>query len=280
MRKVLADEHGQHDHGAGQGPAAAPRRLLHRRPARSGADPASGTTATCSPRRSPSAAAPATCSATSSPSGCSACPTTSTSRSASPGPKPAVRDRLTPIRRSPPGAPAMARKDDTPVFKQHQKVVAAHDLPGVAAGTPGKILLINGLAWVRYRVLFEGRIERGHAQRRRPDHAAGVAGRGRTSGPRPSARRRRDAAATPPAWRPDGRWERSMKLGMQVPYAGGFKESAALVADYEKAGPRHRLGGRGLRLRRRLDAWATSPPPPRPSRSARASCRSTPARRR
>ncbi|MGZ4706195.1 MAG: hypothetical protein ACXWCM_15125 [Acidimicrobiales bacterium] len=55
----------------------------------------------------------------------------------------------------------MARKDDTPVFKQHQTVVAAHDLPGVPAGTPGKILLINGLAWVRYRVLFEGRIERG-----------------------------------------------------------------------------------------------------------------------
>jgi hypothetical protein len=55
----------------------------------------------------------------------------------------------------------MARKDDTPVFKQHQKVVAARDLPGVVAGTPGKILLINGLAWVRYRVLFEGRIERG-----------------------------------------------------------------------------------------------------------------------
>ena len=54
----------------------------------------------------------------------------------------------------------MAPKDDTPVFKQHQKVVAAHDLPGVAAGTPGKILLINGLSWVRYRVLFEGRIER------------------------------------------------------------------------------------------------------------------------
>ena len=55
----------------------------------------------------------------------------------------------------------MAPKDDTPVFKQHQKVVAAHDLPGVAAGTPGKILLINGLSWVRHRVLFEGRIERG-----------------------------------------------------------------------------------------------------------------------
>ena len=58
----------------------------------------------------------------------------------------------------------MARKDDTPVFKQHQKVVAAHDLPGIAGGTKGKILLINGLSWVRYRVLFEGpdgRVERG-----------------------------------------------------------------------------------------------------------------------
>jgi hypothetical protein len=55
----------------------------------------------------------------------------------------------------------MAKRDDDVVFKQHQKVVAAHDLPGIAAGTPGKILLINGLSWVRYRVLFEGRIERG-----------------------------------------------------------------------------------------------------------------------
>jgi hypothetical protein len=59
----------------------------------------------------------------------------------------------------------MAQRNDTPVFTQHQKVVAAHDLPGIPAGTPGKILLINGLYWVRYRVLFElgaaGRIERG-----------------------------------------------------------------------------------------------------------------------
>ena len=59
----------------------------------------------------------------------------------------------------------MAQRNDTPVFSQHQKVVAAHDLPAVPAGTPGKILLINGLSWVRYRVLFElatgGRVERG-----------------------------------------------------------------------------------------------------------------------
>ena len=59
----------------------------------------------------------------------------------------------------------MAQRHDTPVFSQHDKVVAAHDLPAIPAGTPGKILLINGLSWVRYRVLFDlaagGRIERG-----------------------------------------------------------------------------------------------------------------------
>jgi len=54
----------------------------------------------------------------------------------------------------------MAQRNDTPVFSQHQKVVAAHDLPGIAAGTKGKILLINGLSWVRYRVLFDGGDER------------------------------------------------------------------------------------------------------------------------
>ena len=59
----------------------------------------------------------------------------------------------------------MAKRNDTPVFSQHQKVVAAHDLPGIPAGAPGKILLINGLSWVRYRVLFDlddgERVERG-----------------------------------------------------------------------------------------------------------------------
>lgn len=59
----------------------------------------------------------------------------------------------------------MAQRNDTPVFSQHDKVMAAHDLPGIPAGTPGKILLINGLSWVRYRVLFDlvagGRVERG-----------------------------------------------------------------------------------------------------------------------
>ena len=68
------------------------------------------------------------------------------------------------------------------MFKQHQKVVAAHDLPGVAAGTPGKILLINGLSWVRYRVLFEGRVERGMLNADDLTTPAGLAGRGRRAG--------------------------------------------------------------------------------------------------
>ncbi len=55
----------------------------------------------------------------------------------------------------------MARKNDTPVFKQHQKVAAARDLPGVPAGTTGKVLLIGGYSWVRYRVRFDNGAERG-----------------------------------------------------------------------------------------------------------------------
>src|SRR5579862_8837161 len=55
----------------------------------------------------------------------------------------------------------MARRSDTPAFSQHQKVAAAHDLPGVPAGTPGKVLLVNGFSWVRYRVRFDNGSERG-----------------------------------------------------------------------------------------------------------------------
>jgi len=55
----------------------------------------------------------------------------------------------------------MAKRSDNPVFKQHQKVAAAHDLPGVPAGTPGKVLLVNGFSWVRYRVRFANGAERG-----------------------------------------------------------------------------------------------------------------------
>lgn len=43
----------------------------------------------------------------------------------------------------------------------HDRVIATVDLPGVPAGTPGKVILLNGWdradgrAWARYRVLFD-----------------------------------------------------------------------------------------------------------------------------
>ena len=47
------------------------------------------------------------------------------------------------------------------VLKRHDKVRANVDLPGVPAGTPGKVLVVAGLTWMRYRVLFENGVEHG-----------------------------------------------------------------------------------------------------------------------
>lgn len=46
-------------------------------------------------------------------------------------------------------------------LKRHDKVRANVDLPGVAAGTPGKVLVVSGVTWRRYRVLFENGVEAG-----------------------------------------------------------------------------------------------------------------------
>jgi len=48
-------------------------------------------------------------------------------------------------------------KDGT--FVRHQKVVAKEDLPGVPAGTEGKIMLKTGFRWDRYRVYFSNGVE-------------------------------------------------------------------------------------------------------------------------
>jgi len=47
------------------------------------------------------------------------------------------------------------------VLKRHEKVVANVDLPGVPAGTRGKVLVVSGVTWLRYRVLFENGVEHG-----------------------------------------------------------------------------------------------------------------------
>lgn len=46
-------------------------------------------------------------------------------------------------------------------LKRHDKVRANVDLPGVPAGTLGKVLVVSGVSWVRYRVLFENGVEHG-----------------------------------------------------------------------------------------------------------------------
>jgi hypothetical protein len=40
-------------------------------------------------------------------------------------------------------------------FRRRQKVVAVVDLPGVPAGTFGKVWFVSGVTWVRYHVAFE-----------------------------------------------------------------------------------------------------------------------------
>jgi hypothetical protein len=46
-------------------------------------------------------------------------------------------------------------------LKRHDKVRANIDLPGVPAGTPGKVLVVSGVTWRRYRVLFDNGVEHG-----------------------------------------------------------------------------------------------------------------------
>lgn len=44
-------------------------------------------------------------------------------------------------------------------YRAKDRVEAADDLPGVPAGTPGKVLMVTGLSWIRYRVRFDNGFE-------------------------------------------------------------------------------------------------------------------------
>ena len=59
----------------------------------------------------------------------------------------------------------MAKKRVNGELLFHDKVVAAVDLPGVPAGTPGKVILKNGFRWIRYRVYFENGLDIGSLDR-------------------------------------------------------------------------------------------------------------------
>ena len=46
-------------------------------------------------------------------------------------------------------------------LKEKQKVSAAVDLPGVPAGTTGRVFVAYGITWPRYRVRFDNGVELG-----------------------------------------------------------------------------------------------------------------------
>lgn len=58
-------------------------------------------------------------------------------------------------------------------FRRQEQVLATEDLPGVPAGTPGRIKLINGFSWLRFWVFFDNGVELGsidETQLVRPQH--------------------------------------------------------------------------------------------------------------
>lgn len=50
---------------------------------------------------------------------------------------------------------------DQLALRMNDRVKTTVDLPGVPAGTEGKVLLANGFNWLRYRVLFTNGLEVG-----------------------------------------------------------------------------------------------------------------------
>jgi hypothetical protein len=62
-------------------------------------------------------------------------------------------------------------------FRRNETVRALDDLPGVPRGTRGKVLLVDGFTWTRYRVAFEngrdlGSIDGAHLSRAKEYEAA------------------------------------------------------------------------------------------------------------
>jgi hypothetical protein len=67
-------------------------------------------------------------------------------------------------------------KDKTGELRKGDKVVAVEELPRVPLGTAGKISMVSGLRWTRYRVQFDNGVSLGSLDGRligRPgDHVA------------------------------------------------------------------------------------------------------------
>ncbi len=50
-------------------------------------------------------------------------------------------------------------------LRKGDKIIATVDLPGVPAGTMGKVALVNGLSWVRYWIRFDNGVAIGSVNR-------------------------------------------------------------------------------------------------------------------
>lgn len=62
-------------------------------------------------------------------------------------------------------------------FRRNEQVRTLDDLPGVPKGTVGRVLLVDGFTWTRYRVAFDngydlGSIDGGHLSRPKEFDAA------------------------------------------------------------------------------------------------------------
>lgn len=49
----------------------------------------------------------------------------------------------------------MAETDAREDLRRRDRVAAAEDLPGVPAGTTGRVIVVNGFTWRRYWVRFD-----------------------------------------------------------------------------------------------------------------------------
>jgi hypothetical protein len=56
--------------------------------------------------------------------------------------------------------------DRTTPFRRKDRVVAAVDLPGIPAGTTGKVTFVAGFDWIRYWVRWDNGVQRGSINRK------------------------------------------------------------------------------------------------------------------
>lgn len=61
----------------------------------------------------------------------------------------------------------MAKRDDSPeILRKGDKVICATELREVPMGTPGKVVLVVGLSWIRYWVSFDNGVAVGSVNRK------------------------------------------------------------------------------------------------------------------